>query len=124
MTRSILLAVLASVLLSSLAQVALKAGVKQPGVGEALAGQGAMAVVLSIASSPMVWVGLGIYGASTLLWLLVLARVDVSLAYPFVGLGFVVTMLLGWLVHGEALSPARIVGTLMIVAGVIVLGRS
>lgn len=124
MTRSIMLAVLASVLLSSLAQVALKAGVKRPDVGEALAGHGALAVLQSVASSPMVWVGLGIYGASTLLWLLVLARVDVSLAYPFVGLGFVVTMLLGWLVHGEVLSPARIVGTLMIVAGVIVLGRS
>ena len=68
--------------------------------------------------------GLGIYFASAAVWLLVLARVDVSLAYPFVGLGFVVTMLLAWAVHGEVLSTGRIAGTLMICAGVVVLARS
>jgi multidrug transporter EmrE-like cation transporter len=123
-TRSVLLLIFVSVVMSSLAQIALKAGLKQPGVVEALAEASAWAAAQVVASSPMVWVGLGIYGVSTIVWLLVLARVDVSLAYPFVGLGFVLTMLLGWLVHGEVLTPTRVGGTLLIVAGVVVLGRS
>ena len=36
----------------------------------------------------------GMYGANTFLWLLVLSRLEVTVAYPFVGLGFVVIMLL------------------------------
>lgn len=124
MTRSVWLSIFASVALSSLAQIALKAGVRRPEVSEALADAGALATAQAMASSPMVWIGLGIYALSTIVWLHVLARVDVSLAYPFVGLGFVLTMLLGWSIHGEALTPARILGTLLIVSGVVVLGRS
>ena len=52
-----------------------------------------------------------------------LAKVDVSLAYPFVGLGFVVTMLLAWAIQGEVPTVGRIVGTLLICGGVVVLAR-
>lgn len=48
-----------------------------------------------------------------------LARLDVSMAYPFVGLGFILTMLLVFFVLGESLSTMRIVGTLLITAGVV-----
>jgi multidrug transporter EmrE-like cation transporter len=41
-----------------------------------------------------------------------------------VGLGFVITMLLGWWVHGDTLSLTRIGGTVLIAAGVAVLARS
>lgn len=124
MTRAVLWSIFASVVLSSLAQIALKAGLKRPGISQAIDEAGALSAAHLVASSPMVWVGLVIYGLSTIVWMHVLARTDVSLAYPFVGLGFVLTMLLGWLVHGETLTPARILGTLLIVTGVVVLGRS
>jgi len=123
-TGAVWLLILASVAMSSLAQIALKAGMMRPGVAEALSGSSTLAAAQVVGSSPMVWVGLGIYGASTIVWMHVLAKVDVSLAYPFVGLGFVLTMLLGWLIHGEALTPGRIGGTLLIVLGVVILGRS
>jgi multidrug transporter EmrE-like cation transporter len=65
-----------------------------------------------------------IYFLSAGVWLFVLARVDVSLAYPFVGLGFILTMLLGWLIRGEILSVNRVAGTALIVMGVVLLARS
>jgi multidrug transporter EmrE-like cation transporter len=65
-----------------------------------------------------------IYFLSAGVWLFVLARVDVSLAYPFVGLGFILTMLLGWGMRGEILSVHRVAGTALIVAGVVLLARS
>jgi len=52
------------------------------------------------------------------LWLWVLSRLDVSLAYPLVSLGFVVTLALGVVWLGEPLSWTRVAGCGLIVAGV------
>ena len=124
MTRSVLLLVLVSVLLSSVAQIALKGGMSSPGVGAASAGEFNLAMVRTIALNPKVLFGLFLYFASAAVWLFVLARIDVGLAYPFVGIGFIVTMLLAWAIHGEVPTPGRIAGTLLICAGVVVLARS
>lgn len=53
----------------------------------------------------------------------VLARRDVSKAYPLLGLGFVGTAVIGYLA-GEQLSIARITGILLICAGVVLVGQS
>lgn len=62
--------------------------------------------------------GLALYFASAAVWLFVLAKVEVSFAYPFVGLGFILTMLLAYIINGEALSVAKIIGTLCIAIGI------
>ena len=103
------------VLLSSAAQIALKRGMAPP-PGSDLGGTYTHAL-----TSPMVWVGLGLYGLSTLLWLWVLSRLDVSLAYPLVSLGFVVTMAAGVLWLGEPLSWQRVCASALIVVGVFLL---
>jgi multidrug transporter EmrE-like cation transporter len=64
-------------------------------------------------------VGFVLYGASACVWLLVLARVNLSVAYPFVGLGFIATMLLGAFFLGEPLTVWRVIGTLLIALGVV-----
>jgi len=124
MDKSMLLLIFASVLLSSIAQIVLKGGMSSPGVTGASAAGFGWPMVQAIAASPLVLLGLLVYFASAVVWLLVLAKVDVSLAYPFVGLGFVLTMLFAWAIHGEAPNAGRIAGTLMICAGVVVLARS
>ena len=124
MNKLVFAYVLSSVLMSSVAQVVLKAGMSRPEVVAQVSGGASWQLVRAVAGSVPVWAGLALYFASALVWLMVLARVQVSLAYPFVGLGFVVTMLLGWLVHGDLLSPARMTGTLIIATGVVVLARS
>ena len=103
------------VLLSSAAQIALKRGMAPP-PGTDLGGTYAHAL-----TSPMVWLGLGLYGLSTLLWLWVLSRLDVSLAYPLVSLGFVVTMAVGVLWLGEPFSWVRVGACSLIVIGVCLL---
>lgn len=103
------------VLLSSAAQIALKRGMAPP-PGADLSGTYAHAL-----TSPMVWLGLGLYGLSTLLWLWVLSRLDVSLAYPLVSLGFVVTMAVGVLWLGEPFSWVRVGACTLIVIGVCLL---
>lgn len=103
------------VLLSSAAQLSLKRGMAPP-PGSDLGGTYAHAL-----TSPMVWLGLGLYGLSTLLWLWVLSRLDVSLAYPLVSLGFVVTMAAGVLWLGEPFSWLRVAACTLIVIGVTLL---
>ncbi len=103
------------VLLSSAAQLVMKRGMA---AGTGSAGADVAGTYLHAFSSPLVWLGLGLYGASAVLWLWVLSRLDVSLAYPLVSLGFVVTLALGVVWLGEPLSWTRVAGCGLIVAGV------
>jgi multidrug transporter EmrE-like cation transporter len=121
MTLRLFLLILTSVSLSALAQLALKMGTtaaasaRTTGVGGELGG---------LAQSPMIVVGLGLYGVGALVWLFVLGRAPLSLAYPFVGMGFVLTMLAGAFWLGESLSVTRIAGTLLIATGCVLVARS
>lgn len=123
MNKYVIMLIALSVLLSAFAQIALKAGMSSVSVLQALQVTPGFPAVRAIATNFFVLFGLTLYFASAAVWLLVLARVDVSLAYPFVGLGFIVTMLLAWLIHGEVLTLAKVAGTFLIAFGVIVLAR-
>jgi multidrug transporter EmrE-like cation transporter len=70
-----------------------------------------------------VLLGLFAYVASAGVWLFVLSKVDVSKAYPFVGLGFVGTMLFAFWFLNEPLTLSKIVGTSLIVIGVFIVAR-
>ena len=123
MNQYLILLILCSVLLSSIAQIVLKMGMSNPSVLQAMQSQSAMQAFIAIATNVYVIGGLTLYFASAAVWLLVLARVDVSFAYPFVGLGFVVTMLLAFFINGEVLSTTKIVGTLCIALGVAIMAQ-
>ncbi|WP_372657655.1 SMR family transporter [Hydrogenophaga sp.] len=103
---------LVCVLLSSLAQIAMKRGMSPP------AGADVGATYLHALGSPMVWLGLVLYGVSAVLWLWVLSRLHVSVAYPLVSLGFVFTLAAGVLWLGEPFSWLRVAGCTLIVLGV------
>ncbi len=123
MNQYLILLILCSVLLSSIAQIVLKTGMSNASVLQAMQSQSAMQAFTAIATNVYVLGGLTLYFASAAVWLLVLARVDVSFAYPFVGLGFVVTMLLAFFINGEVLSTTKIVGTLCIALGVAIMAQ-
>lgn len=115
--------ILATVTASACAQLALKLGMTSPAVTAALP-QGGANLMIAVASSPLVWAGLAIYGMSVAVWLWILSRVDLSLAYPFVGVSFIVVMLFGIFLLQESVTPLRIAGTILIAAGCILVARS
>ncbi|ALG72496.1 small multi-drug resistant family protein [Azospirillum thiophilum] len=116
--------ILLSVTLSALAQISLKIGMSSPQVSTALAAGEAGRIALSVVATPHILTGLACYGLGMVVWLAVLAKVDVTMAYPFVGLGFLVTLALGVLLLGETLTPVRLVGTLLVVLGVVLTAQS
>lgn len=120
MSLRLFLLILASVSLSALAQLALKLGTNG---ADGRAG-GISAEISGLFQSPMILVGLGLYAVGAMLWLFVLGRAPLSLAYPFVGLGFILTMLAGAFFLHENLNAARILGTLLIATGCVLVARS
>jgi drug/metabolite transporter (DMT)-like permease len=124
MTKSTFLLAIISVAMSAAAQIMLKAGMATPAVA-GLADAGSRSSHLAAAlTHPLVLLGLLLYSASAIVWLLVLARLDVSMAYPIVALGFVLTALLGWYFHDESVSAMRWTGIAVIFLGVVIVSRS
>jgi multidrug transporter EmrE-like cation transporter len=110
--------------LTAAAQIALKLGVSGAKMQGLLAGTGTSNFLIRAILSPTVLVGLALYAVSTVLWLLVLAKSDVSYAYPFVSLGFVFTALYASIMLHEPMAVARVAGIALIVTGVFFVARS
>jgi multidrug transporter EmrE-like cation transporter len=123
MSPYLLMLILCSILLSSFAQIVLKTGMSNADVLSAIQSASTFNIVKTISTNIFVIGGLALYFASAAVWLLVLAKVDVSFAYPFVGLGFIITMLLAFFINGEILSTTKIIGTLCIALGVAIIAQ-
>jgi multidrug transporter EmrE-like cation transporter len=55
---------------------------------------------------------------------LALSRVQVSIAYPMLSVGYVVNAIAAWYLFGEAVSLTRLLGIGVIILGVFILARS
>lgn len=109
--------------MSVAAQFALKAGMSSPGVQAVLGAPLGLHKLQTILLQPWVLTGFALYGLGAVVWLSVLARWDVSKAYPLVGLGFVLSAILGAAL-GEAVGWQRALGIALICLGVWVVARS
>ena len=123
MNLHLMVLILSSILLSSVAQIVLKTGMSNAQVLSAIQSANTFNIIKIIATNFFVIGGLGLYFASAAVWLLVLAKVDVSFAYPFVGLGFIVTMILAFFINGEVISVSKIIGTVCIAIGIAIIAR-
>jgi len=122
MTLAELSRILAGVSLSAFAQIALKAGMASPR-GQQLLQSAVTQIPAAVLGNYLLLTGLFLYMASMLVWLKVLATTQVSVAYPFVGVGFVVTTLMAWPLFGEAPTLAKLGGTASIMFGIWLLAR-
>ncbi len=71
-------------------------------------------------SSWPILAGLACYGLSMAVWMVVLAKVPVSIAYPCNSLGFLMTAVLAWLLLGEPISLQKMLGIAVICVGVFI----
>lgn len=114
-------AIIISVLLTSVSQLVLRAGMR----GVSLSADVSRAADLwALVFSPYIIGGLILFGSSAVTWLFVLSRVPVSFAYPFVGLGIVLTTLGGVALLGEHVTKGQLLSIGIILIGIISLGLS
>jgi multidrug transporter EmrE-like cation transporter len=115
--------VLTGVMLNAAAQLLLKAGSRAiTDVSFSLANTWTLAARMAL--NPPILGGLALYVVSVVFWILALSRVDVSIAYPMLSIGYIVSALAGWLLFSEAVSPARVAGIVVIIVGVWLVARS
>lgn len=118
-----IIVILISVLLNCAAQLFIKKGMIM--VGEVTGGlQGFLSLLPAMASNLFLWVSVFCYALSMVLWLVVLSRVDVSYAYPFLSIGYILAAAVGYFVFHEAVSLTRVAGILVICIGVILISGS
>jgi len=123
MTWAAFALVLTGVLLNAVAQLALKASVSDTGI-ISLDLQSLFSSAGSLASNLWLWLGLFCYAISVVVWILALSRVDVSIAYPMLSIGYIVNAFAAWHLFDEPLSVGKLAGIGIIVLGVYILARS
>jgi drug/metabolite transporter (DMT)-like permease len=68
-----------------------------------------------------VLLGFALVFGGSIFWLGVISRVDLSFAYPLLAMNYVIILIPSRFLLHEAISPTRIVGACIVVAGVIVI---
>jgi len=77
-----------------------------------------------VATNYFVILGLFCYIISVIVWLMVLSRVPVGIAYPMVSIGYIITAVAGYFLLGEMLTTIRIIGIVVIILGVYLVVKS
>lgn len=80
--------------------------------------------IIKILFSPFIFSGLVMYGFATILWLFILSRVPLSVAYPVQSIAYVLAVFGAYFVFHEPLSPTKIIGVILIILGVSLIGIS
>ncbi len=115
--------VLTGVLLNAAAQLLLKAGTNAIGHFEYSAAN-VLPIGLKVAQQPHILGGLVCYAISVVVWILALSRVEVSIAYPMLSLGYVVNAAAAYFLFGEDVNAMRMAGIFVIIVGVVLVARS
>lgn len=92
--------------------------------GFEVSAKGLLSSVGNIITNPYVVAGLLVMVISMASHLVVLSKVDISFAYPFLGLSFVLIAIWGYFVLQEPVGLWRITGILFIVLGVSLVAKS
>lgn len=105
-----------SVLTSVAGQFFLKAGATKLGKVNI---DNAVSHIIRIITIPELMGGLAFYGLGALAYILLLTRVNLSIAGPSISLVYVFSVLLGYFVFKESIPITRLVGLSLIIGGVI-----
>ena len=109
--------------LNALAQLLLKAGTNAVGAIH-LTAQNWLPTAVKLATQVPIIGGLTCYVLSVVVWIIGLSRVDVTVAYPMLSLGYIINALGAWYYLGEMVSAQRLLAIAVILVGVALLARS
>jgi multidrug transporter EmrE-like cation transporter len=115
--------IFAGVMLNVAAQLLIKAGTNNIGYFE-FSQENIIPIGWKLATEPYIIGAIACYGISVVLWILALSRVQVSIAYPLLSMGYVVNALAAWWFFNETFNPAKVAGIGVIILGVVILSRA
>jgi drug/metabolite transporter (DMT)-like permease len=125
MTNNNLVVIILTVFMSASAQVFLKIGaLKIPSERFTGVNSETALAMLSVIFSKYIFTGMLIYVFSAAMWIWVLTKVDLSLAYPFISLSFIITFGFGVTLFQEPISTMKLLGTAIIMVGCVIIAKS
>jgi multidrug transporter EmrE-like cation transporter len=108
---------LSSIVISVIGQLFLKKGVSSSNLSFNLPS------IIKTFFTPEVFFGFVLYGLSAILWLFVLQKFPLTVAYPFLSLTYVIILIAGVFWLQEPLSFIKVVGVILILLGVVLVNR-
>lgn len=115
--------ILTGVILNAIAQLVLKKGMSIIGSVQVDLSS-IMSMLLKASTNIYIYFGLLCYVLSFFVWLMVLSRTEVSYAYPFLSIGYIIAAFVGYFYFGESMTLYKVGGIALICAGVFLLYRS
>lgn len=115
--------ILTGILLNAAAQLLLKKGTNAIGAIH-LTIDNWFSTAIQVATQWPILGGLACYVISLVVWIIGLSRVDVTIAYPLLSIGYVVNAIGAWYFLGEPLSLQRLLAISVIIVGVALLIKS
>jgi multidrug transporter EmrE-like cation transporter len=123
MTPTSFALVMLGVLLNAAGQLLLKAGTNAVGRFE-FSLDNLVPVGMKFAFEPHIAGGVACYVVSLVVWIMALSRVEVSVAYPMISIGYVINAVAAWYLFGESVTLMRLLGIGVIIIGVYIVARS
>lgn len=74
--------------------------------------------------SPYILSGLFLYGMATILWLFILTKVPLSVAYPIQSIAYILAVFGAYFFFQEEITLWKVIGVILIMAGVSFIGVS
>lgn len=115
--------ILAGVMLNAAAQLLMKTGTNAVGYFD-FSVANIVPVGWKLATEPHIIGAMVCYVFGVVIWILALSRVQVSIAYPLLSMGYIVNAVAAWYLFNEAFSPAKVIGVGIIILGVIIISRA
>ena len=116
--------VLVPVLIGVIGQILLKKGMLIVGQFDFSALDQLLPQFIKAFLNPYVFMGFVFYFLSSLFWMVVLSKVQLSVAYPLLSLGYVFVLIASWFLFKEPITMIRWLGVLVIICGVTLVSRS
>jgi len=116
--------VLICVLAASLGQVILKQGMSSIDKINNVNDLVKFKAIINILTNKYVILGVILYGLVFILWMAAMSTLDISFMYPMLSLAYLITTAMAFLFLGENISMIRWIGTVLVVAGCLLISRS
>ena len=121
---SSILILLAAVAVTALGHVLLKVGMNSVGEIDSARISEPFRLASDILTTPAILVAMPLYAAGFVGWLIVLSRLNLSVAYPALALTYVLIPLVSWLFLSEPISRMHWAGILVVAGGMVLVARA
>lgn len=86
-------------------------------------GPGKVRFIATLLVNPWVLSGIVATFFAGVSWMLAMTRFEISYAYPFVSLNYVIILAASILLFNESLSPPKMMGTVLVIVGIVVISK-